>query len=63
MRQELQAVKAQLSRRSIWSNCPVILPRRLWQYLIQQLGVTPETRWADFSKKQLNQLIELLTQS
>lgn len=63
LRQELLTVKAQLSRRSIFANCPVMLPRRLWQFFISKLEIAPETRWADFSKKQLNQLIELLTQS
>ncbi|MBD2089009.1 NAD(P)/FAD-dependent oxidoreductase [Microcoleus sp. FACHB-1515] len=63
LRQELLAVKAQLPKRSIFANCPVMLPRRLWQYLITKLEIAPETRWSDLSKKQLNQLIELLTQS
>jgi predicted Rossmann fold flavoprotein len=63
LRQELLAVKAQLPKRSIAANCPLILPRRLWQYFISKVGITPETRWAEFSSKQLHQLMELLTQS
>jgi predicted Rossmann fold flavoprotein len=39
------------------------LPRRLWQYFISKVGITPETRWAEFSSKQLHQLMELVTQS
>jgi len=63
LRQELLTVKAQLSRRSVLGNCPVMIPRRLWQYLTAKVGVAPDTRWAELAKKQLNSLVEALTQS
>lgn len=37
------------------------LPKRLWYFLLEKAGVTETLRWADLSKKQLNDLIGLLT--
>lgn len=62
LRQELIAVRNQIPQRTIAANCPVMLPRRLWEKLIEFVGVTKETRWAELSNKALNQLIQELTQ-
>lgn len=62
LRQDLLAVKSQLPRRTISTSCPVLLPRRLWERLLTQVGIVPETRWAELSNKALNQLIQELTQ-
>jgi len=62
LRQQLLAVKSQLSRKQIASNCPVILPRRLWERLVARVGIGETTRWAELSHKTLNQLILELTQ-
>jgi predicted Rossmann fold flavoprotein len=62
LRQELIAVRSQIPQRTITANCPVMLPRRLWERLIQVVGITPEMRWAELSNKALNQLIQELTQ-
>lgn len=62
LRQQLLAVKSQLSRRTIASSCPVPIPRRLWERLIDSAGIGAEDRWATLSNKALNQLIQELTQ-
>lgn len=62
LRQQLLAVKSQLPRRAIAPNCPVPIPRRLWERLIAAVGIEGEKRWADLSNKTLNQLIQELTQ-
>jgi predicted Rossmann fold flavoprotein len=62
LRQQLLAVKSQLPQRAIASSCPVILPRRLWERLINDVGIQKQTRWAELSNKTLNLLIQELTQ-
>ncbi|NJL90027.1 MAG: hypothetical protein HC916_09740 [Coleofasciculaceae cyanobacterium SM2_1_6] len=62
MRQQLTAVKGQLPQRSIASSCPFPVPKRLWQKLVNYLGVSDGQKWAELSKKTLNQLVEELTQ-
>jgi predicted Rossmann fold flavoprotein len=63
LRQQLLQTKAEQPRRAIASNCPFPLPRRLWHYLTVAVGITAEERWADLSKKSLNQLIQAITQN
>jgi predicted Rossmann fold flavoprotein len=36
------------------------LPNRLWQFLLQQSGITEDMRWADLTSKQQNKLCQLL---
>jgi hypothetical protein len=62
LRQELLAVKAQLPQRAIATSCPVMLPRRLWQHLVQHVGIAETLRWTELSNKRLNQLIQELVQ-
>ena len=61
LRQQLLAVKSQLSKRAIVTSCPVLIPRRLWERLTSHVGIAAETRWADLSNKTLNSLIQELT--
>ncbi len=61
LRQELLKVKAQLAQRAIATSCPVLIPRRLWERLIDFAGIAPATRWAELSNKSLNRLLEELT--
>ncbi len=62
LREMLLAVKSQLPRRAIASNCPLPIPRRLWERLVAAVGIDEEKRWAELSNKTLNQLIEELHQ-
>lgn len=62
LRQMLFAVKSQLPRRQITTSCPVPLPKRLWMSLVTSVGIGTEERWAEVSKKALNQLIQELNQ-
>lgn len=62
LRQQLLAVKSQLPQRTIAPNCPLPIPRRLWEHLIVAAGIDGEKRWAELSNKTLNQLIQELTQ-
>ncbi|MBF2026722.1 MAG: NAD(P)/FAD-dependent oxidoreductase [Oscillatoriales cyanobacterium C42_A2020_001] len=62
LRQQLQAVRSQLSRKTIVANCPVMIPRRLWERLTTVVGIQEGDRWAEISNKTLNLLIQELTQ-
>jgi len=62
LRQKLLEVKSEWARKAILPNCPVDLPRRLWQYLVARAGIATEDRWAGLSHKTLNQLVQELTQ-
>jgi len=62
LRKQLLAVRSQLPQRQISTTCPILLPRRLWEYLISRVNIGKEDRWAGLSNKQINQLIEELTQ-
>ncbi|MBW4650875.1 MAG: NAD(P)/FAD-dependent oxidoreductase [Kastovskya adunca ATA6-11-RM4] len=62
LRKMLLAVKSQLPQRAIATHCPVPLPKRLWVSLISSVGIKEQERWAELSKKSLNQLILELNQ-
>ncbi|MBP0014091.1 MAG: NAD(P)/FAD-dependent oxidoreductase [Roseofilum sp. SBFL] len=62
LRQLLLKVKSQLGAKNLWANCPVPIPRRLWQYLLEKAGIGDRLQWAQFSKTQLNKLLQTLTQ-
>lgn len=57
LRIEFNAQKEENPAKSIMSNSPVELPRRLWEYLVKKAGISEMTRWADLPKKNLNFLI------
>lgn len=62
LRAELMKVKTQLAKKSVGPNCPVILPRRLWESLIAAASIPSELRWSDVSKVMLNALLKELLQ-
>lgn len=47
--------------KTVVSNCPFELPKRLWEHLTQKAGIPTTCRWADLSKKNANVLAALLT--
>jgi predicted Rossmann fold flavoprotein len=60
LREELVKVKTQLAKKTIGSNCPVMLPRRLWESLILAAGIPSELRWSDVTKVMLSALLKEL---
>lgn len=42
--------------KTIINNCPLELPKRLWEYLVSKAGILETTRWADLPKKNANLL-------
>lgn len=62
LHQLLLSVKSQFPKRQIASNCPVPLPKRLWMSFVSSVGIHTEERWAEVSKKALNQLVQEVIQ-
>ncbi|NJN75528.1 MAG: NAD(P)/FAD-dependent oxidoreductase, partial [Synechococcaceae cyanobacterium RL_1_2] len=62
LRTYLSQLKQDWSRRQIATHNPVSLPMRLWQYFVVIAEIKPGKRWADLSKKELNKLLQILTQ-
>jgi len=51
----------QYSAQKIGNKNPFGLPGRLWNYLLQQSGISEETRWAELKSKEQNKFMQLLT--
>lgn len=63
LRQQLNAVRSQLARKTVAASCPFPVPRRLWEKLLSYVEVEPgSARWAELSNKTLNRLLQELTQ-
>jgi predicted Rossmann fold flavoprotein len=62
VRQKILAVKNEWGKKAIALHRGVDLPHRLWQYIIARLDITTEERWAEISNKNLNKLVQELTQ-
>ncbi len=62
LRQLLLNTKSQYPKKTIATYCPVEIPRRFWQKLVESIGIQSQQKWAELSKKQLHQFIQELTQ-
>jgi predicted Rossmann fold flavoprotein len=49
-----------LKSQKIVSRNPFGLPQRLWEYFLEQSGITNEKRWSDLSMKEQQRLINVL---
>lgn len=62
LRKTLQSVKSQLPQRLVLPNCPLMIPKRLWESFCRHAEITEKTRWAELSKRSINLLIQNLLQ-
>ena len=63
IRTDLLQAKTQTGKRAVATYSPYPpLSKRLWQYLISRVDIDPTLTWANLSKKQLNRLVQELTQ-
>lgn len=62
VRKELQQVKNDYGKRTVFLHRGIKLPHRLWQYLISRAGIDKDIRWAELPKKAFNKLVQELTQ-
>jgi predicted Rossmann fold flavoprotein len=58
LRSTILAVKTQMPQKSIQSNCPVLLPQRLWVSLLNYCEI--DGLWAGLSNKKLDRLLQEL---
>ncbi len=58
LRSTMLAVKTQVPQKSILSNCPVLLPQRLWVSLLNYCEI--DGLWAGLSNKKLDRLLQEL---
>jgi len=52
-----------LAQKTVALKSPFDLPNRLWESLVLAASINKQTRWADVSKTQLQQLAQQLCQS
>ncbi|MCE3278662.1 MAG: flavoprotein [Bacteroidetes bacterium] len=60
LRIEINNQREELPAKTISANCPLELPKRLWEFLIVKSNIAADVRWADISKKNINQLVNNL---
>ncbi|MGN6417661.1 MAG: NAD(P)/FAD-dependent oxidoreductase [Pseudobacter sp.] len=60
MRDEIQHLRFEHASQKIGQRNPFQLPQRLWDYLLQQSDIKPDSRWADLPAKEQNKLIKNL---
>ncbi|GAA4454386.1 NAD(P)/FAD-dependent oxidoreductase [Rurimicrobium arvi] len=64
LRTDIKRLRTEEGKQLIDHKSPFGLPRRLWEYLLQESGVPEQTRWADLTAAPQNKMIEnLLRQS
>ncbi|MEH6535071.1 MAG: NAD(P)/FAD-dependent oxidoreductase [Psychroserpens sp.] len=59
----LKQLKQDLAKKTVFKSAQFELPKRLWQKLVLASQMTDETRWADLSKSQTEQLASQLTKA
>lgn len=61
--EKLLDLKQTCAKQTLSKNAQFNLPKRLWQNLLIAAGIEPAEIWANISNKQLQNLVEQLTQS
>lgn len=60
--EKLKELKLEHSKKAVSKKSPFNFPNRLWESLVLASEILEETKWADLSKKQLQNLAQQLTQ-
>ncbi|MDJ0899062.1 MAG: NAD(P)/FAD-dependent oxidoreductase [Xenococcus sp. MO_188.B8] len=61
LKQELNKIKLSIPKKKVVTYCPLSLPKRLWQNLVNYVGIKSLKNWSELNKKELNKLtLELL---
>lgn len=60
LQEQIQSLRFTLASQKIYTKNPFSLPSRLWEYILQQIGVKPDIRWADLPAKDANKLVKQL---
>lgn len=60
LRDALAQLRKEQGKQLVQNKNPFDLPRRLWEYQLQQCGIKEDTRWGDLPATEQNKLIEHL---
>jgi len=58
--EKMRQLRFEIASQKVMNRNPFGLPARLWEYFLQQSGISNEIRWADLPSKEQNILIKLL---
>jgi predicted Rossmann fold flavoprotein len=61
--QHLKALKQEQAKKTVSKKSPFELTNRLWESLVLASGISNETKWADLSKSQIQNLAQQLTKA
>lgn len=59
----LKEIKLEQAKKAVSKKSPFDFPNRLWENLVLASGIEAETKWADLSKNQMQNLVHQLTNS
>lgn len=60
LRDELARYKRRHGQRLVGNGNPLMLPTRLWEYLLQKIGLPAQKQWQQLGKTDLNRLVNIL---
>ncbi|MEJ7737123.1 MAG: NAD(P)/FAD-dependent oxidoreductase [Chitinophagaceae bacterium] len=60
LREEMQQIRFRIAGQKLANKNPFHLPQRLWEYLLEESGISTDLRWADLPGKEQNMLIKNL---
>ena len=60
---QLKSFKQQIAKKTLFTSSPFNLPKRLWHKLVLAANISPNARWADVNKVQIEALAKQLTQA
>jgi predicted Rossmann fold flavoprotein len=58
LQEQFRSLRFELASQKISNRNPFALPQRLWQYLLEESGISPDLRYADLPAKDQNKLIK-----
>ncbi len=61
VRERWNALRIKQGANSLSAKNPFWLPNRLWEYLLKECGINPQTKWSELPAKEQNKLIHILT--
>ena len=49
-----------MRKKKIMNACPFEIPNRMWKFLLEKVGINPDSVWLELSKKNRNKLLNIL---
>jgi predicted Rossmann fold flavoprotein len=62
LKQHLLEIKIKIAIKKVFSNCPLELPKRLWQNFAIASNISENKKWSELSNKEINKLSQEITQ-